>query len=94
MTPGELQQIVGMLLNETNYYMLTAFTMAHLKALSLFNWPPQDFFSTQRKKERWGGGNLIPLTVCISEFSFLACRKMKVGESGGRCSLMTLVTFN
>lgn len=72
MASGEWQQIVGMLLNETNYYMLTAFTMAHLKALSLFNWPRQDSLSKKRRK------NLIPLTVCISEFSFLARHKMKV----------------
>lgn len=52
MASGEWQQIVGMLLNETNYYMLTAFTMAHLKALSLFNWPPQDSLSEKKKKER------------------------------------------
>lgn len=33
---GEWQQIVGMHLNETNYYMLTAFTMADLKELGSF----------------------------------------------------------
>lgn len=39
---GEWQQIVGMHLNETNYYMLTAFTMADLKELGSFNLAPQD----------------------------------------------------
>lgn len=39
---GEWQQIVGMHLNETNYYMLTAFTMADLKELGSFNLALQD----------------------------------------------------
>lgn len=39
---GEWQQIVGMHLNETNYYMLTAFTMADLKELSSFILAPRD----------------------------------------------------
>lgn len=42
MEAGEWQQIVGMHLNETNYYMLTAFTMADLKELASFNLAPQD----------------------------------------------------
>lgn len=37
MGAGEWQQIVGMHLNETNYYMLTAFTMARLKEPGSFN---------------------------------------------------------
>lgn len=62
MGAGEWQQIVGMHLNETNYYMLTAFTMADLKEMGSFNLAPQG--SLQRK--------LIPLTVCISEFNFFS----------------------
>lgn len=42
MEAGEWQQIVGMHLNETNYYMLTAFTMADLKELGSFNLALQD----------------------------------------------------
>lgn len=42
MEAGEWQQIVGMHLNETNYYMLTAFTMAHLKELGSFTLALQD----------------------------------------------------
>lgn len=44
MGAGEWQQIVGMHLNETNYYMLTAFTMADLKELGSFNLAPRDSF--------------------------------------------------
>lgn len=59
MEPGEWEQIVGMCLNETNYYMLTAFTMADLKELGLFNLAPQDSILRE----------VIPLTVCIFFFS-------------------------
>lgn len=46
-------------LNETNYYMLTAFTMARLKEPGSFNLALRELLS----------GEVIPLTVCISELS-------------------------
>lgn len=72
MRPGEKQQIVGMLLNETNYYMLTAFTMARLKALSLFNWPPRDSLSKK----------LDPFDCLYFGVFFFACREWESVREG------------
>lgn len=72
MSPGEKQQIVGMQLNETNYYMLTAFTMARLKALSSFNWPPRDSLSKK----------LDPFDCLYFWVFFFACREWESVREG------------
>lgn len=72
MSPGEKQQIVGMQLNETNYYMLTAFTMARLKALSSFNWPPRDSLSKK----------LDPFDCLYFWVFFFACREWESMREG------------
>lgn len=72
MSPGEKQQIVGMQLNETNYYMLTAFTMARLKALSSFNWPPRDSLSKK----------LDPFDCLYFWVFFFACREWESEKEG------------